>query len=187
MDKGDDVELARSGSEEVGLQTQCSRAGHLQARLKGAEGTTFGKEHTSTRTSEREDAIFAVSAHGGLVHNNHHISCARDAVVVRATVGLKGLPTLTPLKPIFPEKDSERRTVSRIVQFRHCLVGLLRQEIDVILVGLEAGMVTPWPTGKTDNANKDEHSSCQLPAHQSSEECMGLGASLCGEKLASGE
>ena len=35
----------------------------FKARLQGAEGVTFGKQHTSTRTTESGSAILAVSAH----------------------------------------------------------------------------------------------------------------------------
>ena len=52
------------------------------------------QEHASTRITESESAILAVSAHRRALPNTDHISCSRDAVDERvaATVHSKGCP-----------------------------------------------------------------------------------------------
>ena len=74
------VDQARMSIADMG-----HRLDTFQALLQGAEGVTFGKQDTCTRTTESGSAILAVSAHRRALLNNRHISCSRDAVVERVT------------------------------------------------------------------------------------------------------
>ena len=44
---------------------------------------------------------------------------------------------------LFLSKDCELRTECGEVQFRYFLIELLRQEVDIVFVGLKAGTITP--------------------------------------------
>ena len=52
----------------------------LQSWFQGAEGDTFGKQHTSTRTTETRSGILAVSAPQRALVNNRH--CDHSTTII---------------------------------------------------------------------------------------------------------
>ena len=72
-----EVMLLKSPAEETKMKPRCRSQTWpcqwpLPARLQGAEGVTFGHQHSCSRTTKSSSTVHAVAAHEHALQNSHH-------------------------------------------------------------------------------------------------------------------